>query len=92
MEMNLTTKERIALHSIKKYYWDNYTAIAIDECELLERLVKLFAIPCVSGSASPKKCKDCGKEDESVKTRPSGYGLQCYECYKIDMNHDNGNW
>lgn len=47
MNIELTHKEQMALANIKKYYWENYTAIAVEECELLEKLVKLFAIPVI---------------------------------------------
>lgn len=35
-----------------------------------------------------KVCSDCGKQDETVKERPDGYGLQCYDCYKSDMDFE----
>lgn len=44
---------------------------------------------CVSGSATPLKCADCGKEDETVRYRERGYGIQCYKCYKDDMIADD---
>lgn len=34
-------------------------------------------------------CNDCGKTDETVRYRESGYGVQCYECYKSDMIADD---
>lgn len=41
----------------------------------------------VSGSAF-LVCNDCGKSDSTVRHRESGYGIQCYECYKADMIAD----
>ena len=74
MNIELTHKDKMALANIKKDYWDNYTAIAVEECELLERLVKLFAIPDVRVFVCPEcenpymhlykdgggHCEDCG--------------------------------
>jgi hypothetical protein len=45
-------------------------------------------MPRVSGSASVNKCVDCGIENDTVRIRPDGYGMQCYKCYKSDMDFE----
>lgn len=54
----------------------------------MDKQKKTIILKTTKSKIEYKKCADCGKSDDTVRFRESGYGVQCYSCYKSDMIAD----
>ena len=54
----------------------------------MDKQKKIIKPKIIESKIEYKICVDCGKSDDTVRFRESGYGIQCYSCYKSDMIAD----
>jgi hypothetical protein len=75
-EIELYVKGSISYETLSTAV-DDYSSALLRQTDVTRSLPPLL-----------QKCSDCGKEDDSVKIREDGYGLQCYKCYKSDKDFE----